>query len=171
MKLYWCDLETTGLDPETDKILELVIFEAEFMKPFETQLLVHAVLPVTTVLSPFILEMHTKSGLLVECAKSKTSETSVNRALLELLPSFLPMEERPILAGSSIHFDRSFLAKSFPLFNNRLSYRNYDVRSVALFCQSLGMPKPKKAEAHRAEADIRESIELGRACDAWLRSR
>ena len=53
----------------------------------------------------------------------------------------------------------------------RFSHRHYDVSAVKLFCRSLGMPKPPKAEAHRATADVLESIAHARLCAEWLRTK
>ena len=55
-----------------------------------------------------------------------------------------------------------------PTLDKRLSYRHYDVSAVKLFCQSLGMPKLPKAEAHRAKDDILESIAHAKKCADWL---
>jgi len=67
-----------------------------------------------------------------------------------------------------VHFDHGFLRVHMPKLAARFSHRHYDVSAVKLFCQSLGMPKPPKAEAHRAAADVRESIEHAKACADWL---
>ncbi len=57
-----------------------------------------------------------------------------------------------------------------PTLAERFSHRYYDVSAVKLFCRSLGMPKPQPAEAHRAMADIQESIAHARQCARWLRT-
>lgn len=177
MHIYWTDLETTGLDPQKDQILEIAIAKSTLDDPFNTEVIFDRAfrLPFeASELSPFILDMHTKNGLLVECAKASQFAFQVEKELLELIP---PAETDPetgrpglhALAGNSIHFDLGFLRAHLPAFAKRFSHRLYDVSAVGLFCRSLGMPKFKKAEAHRAKDDILESIEMARSCAQWLR--
>jgi oligoribonuclease (3'-5' exoribonuclease) len=72
------------------------------------------------------------------------------------------------LAGSSVHFDHGFIKHWWPQLASRFSHRHYDVSAVKLFCESLGMPRLPKAEAHRAREDILESIAHARECVRWL---
>lgn len=173
MKLYWLDLETTGLDPEYEVILEVSLSKAEFLDPFNAKHAYHAVtfLPLNAIriLDPFVLDMHTKNGLLTECQASTKTMHEVEQDLLSLVPWFDDdKEERPILAGSCINFDHQFIAKHWPELNKRFSYREYDVTALKLFCRSQGMPKIPKGEAHRAQADVEESITHAKLCKEWL---
>lgn len=168
MKLIWLDLETTGLDPETEVILEVAAFEAELTKPFDARKIYDTVLefPATkaTSLTPFILKMHT--DLLEACAVSLVSVKSAELDLMHRLP-----EREYTLAGSSVHFDHGFIRQHMPNLNKRFSYRHYDVSAVKLFAQSLGMKPFPKAGAHRAAADCLESIAHAKAVAEWFRER
>jgi len=165
MKLLWLDLETTGLDPRACSILEIVVMQADFATPFEAEPRYHAIFRHDgTGLSTFIRDMHTKNGLLAECEASWLCVEEADEALSVLLLQ----PESSVLAGSSIHFDLGFLREHMPKFAKLLSHRLYDVSAIKLFCESLGMPKLPKAEAHRAQADVLESIDHAQRCAAWV---
>jgi len=171
MKLYWLDLETTGLDHKTCEILEIALIEAELLAPFEPLRTYHAIVGWEgnqSSLHSKVIEMHTKNGLFEECARSTRTIVAIEHELLTLVPEVEDPREKPVLAGSSIHFDHDFIREHLPILNRRLSHRHYDVSAVKLFARSLGMAKPPVAEAHRALDDIRESIEHAKTCRDWL---
>ena len=161
MKIFWLDVETTGLNPDKDTL----------ERPFNVGPIRNPAFRFADVaaLSPYILDMHTKNGLLAACARSTTTVAEIEEHLLTLVPE-VTGDDKPTLAGSSVHFDHGFLRVHMPRLAARFSHRHYDVSAVKLFCRSLGMTKVPKAEAHRARADILESIEHARVCAEWLRS-
>lgn len=168
IKLLWLDLETTGLDPQTDTILEVCVMAAPIEDPFTAVPLCAGVIHHDGAgLSDFILDMHTKNGLLAECAVSPYTLADADTALAAALPPDA-LRANLVLAGSSVHFDLGFVRAHLPKFASQISHRIYDVSSVKLFCQSLGMPTFRKADAHRASPDILESIDHARECARWL---
>lgn len=174
-KLIWLDLETTGLDSERGAtILEIAVSVADIAIPFDATPVFHRVFGWSSnnALDPVVREMHTANGLLTECdnvwrATNQYGHAAAESDLLNALP---PLgDEPPILAGSSIHFDRRFLRSCMPSFERVLSHRHFDVSSIKMFAQMLGMPKPPKGPgAHRAQGDILESIAHAREVAQWM---
>lgn len=166
--LIWLDLETTGFEPHRHQILEVAVCLAARAAPFEPIASYHAILrPEPEVFAPHILELH--ASLLKECARSDLSVGAVEASLLELVPQGT-REDPTMLAGCSVHFDRGFLEVHMPRLAARLYHRHYDVSSVFEFCQDLGMPYEKRDGGHRAPADVRAAMELGRMCATWVAS-
>src|SRR5574337_2037308 len=103
--LYWIDLETTGLNPSVDVILEIAVSKATLQDPFEATPIYHRILRCAKPnLDAFIVDMHTKHGLLAECSQSDAGVLLAEKELLELVPEAQSKSTKPVLAGSSIHF-------------------------------------------------------------------
>lgn len=173
MKLVWCDLETLGLRPGVG-ILEIALAEADLSDPFNIKHIYHAVLEMPKSAlwqlddrGGFVQKTHTANGLFAESATKGVRPGRVVEELYELLPN--TPNDLPVLAGSSVHFDHDFLKHHMPEIAARFSHRHYDVRAIELFCQSLGMEKLPKAEAHRSVADIEESVAHAKLCAEWLK--
>lgn len=165
--LVWLDLETTGLHPVEDVILECAILVTdttlEVVRP-----LVSRVFPWNKkhmdFINTYVQEMHTKNGLWDECHKMYIED--LNSCLLELddfiISILKPLKEQGhklFLAGNSIHFDRSFLNEQMETFNDLFEYRQLDVSSIKLMCKWLHLPEAPKTNDHRAAEDVLESLE------------
>lgn len=169
--IVWLDLETTGLNPYEDSILEVAI--AVQGDPYATPTPgSHVLYYGGTPDDAYVEEMHTKNGLLSECREVIPQGTYSQHPLVEeWILSQLPGEDGSYtLAGSSVHFDLEFLRRRMPAVADKFSHRLLDVSAIKLFCQSLGMPKLPKGEAHRAAADILESAAHLRACRDWIKA-
>lgn len=177
LTLLWCDLETTGLDPAKHKIVEAAFATAPIERPWELTFIYDKVIRLGHFASDWahvsseVYEMHAASGLMEAVKAAELRVADAEEELLELVPEFEAQDSKWILAGSTIHFDKSFLAKHMPNLFERLSYRLYDVRVMQLFARGMGMPAIRKKGAHRARADIEESAESLLAVTEWLSGR
>lgn len=172
--IVWIDLETTGLSKKCAIIEIAVILTDE--KYNEIARYESLVTPIAGARrEKGAMEMHMASGLWKEVSKNGTKQIDqVDREVANLIKKNLPSGSRPpILAGSSVHFDRGFIEEWMPKTNKSLYYRNLDVSSIKVFAANgLGIPTdslpPKKStRKHRAINDILDSI----AAIKWFGSR
>src|ERR1700677_2995718 len=103
MKLYWIDIETSGLLPERDAILEISYAEANLEQPFNIGPVQGVVLRFSADhhphdIHPTVLEMHERNGLFADCARSTTIVAEVEEQLLALVPEVTDRENMPTLA-------------------------------------------------------------------------
>ena len=165
-RLVWIDLEMTGLDVESDVIVEIacIVTDASLDALDDgVQLVVHADAETLARMGDFVRDMHTKSGLLPEIGASAVDVAAAQAATLEYVKQHVPAASTAPLCGNSIGTDRRFLAKYMTDLDEYLHYRSIDVSSLKELCRrwypAVYRRRPGKAEHHRALADIRESIE------------
>lgn len=157
--IVWCDVETTGLDPDWDQLLEVAfVVTDEFLEP---RGIYHQVVHCPELLSmiPTVYDMHQKSGLLDEVRSpgalslSEISEKVLHFFKLNGVTALSP------LAGSTIHFDRGFLSTNLSTVHDAIHYRNVDVSS---FREVVKRWRPdslwQKGDVHRALPDVLDSI-------------
>jgi oligoribonuclease len=165
-RLVWVDLEMTGLDVQTDVIVEIacIVTDAS-LAPIDDgiQIIVHADTDALARMGDFVREMHTKSGLLPEIERSLVDVAAAEQATLDYVKQHVPKPSTAPLCGNSIGTDRRFLARYMTELDEYLHYRSVDVSSLKELCRrwhpALYRKRPGKAEHHRALDDIRESIE------------
>lgn len=163
--LAFIDLETTGLDPAEASILEIAVIVTDgdlHSANVGPNLVLHA---ETREMPEVVREMHTTSGLLDDVAQSGLKVWDAERQVLEFLREFDEPGKIP-LAGSSVHFDRKFLAYHMPDLEAWFHYRNVDASSLGEVMRrwfpAIHARAPEKREIHRAFADIQDSIRLMR---------
>jgi oligoribonuclease len=168
----WTDLETTGLDPEADEILAvgLIVTDDSFTEIARLERFVHvpAGWKAMRDMSPFVLNMHTQSGLIERVADSRLELAGVEREACAFLDQHLgePAEKitaRPVMAGNSVHFDRSFLSRHCPELLRRFNYRLLDVSTLkVLACATVpgaqAWNDSREPARHTPIADLEGSI-------------
>ncbi len=162
--LIWIDMEMSGLDPDTDRILEvaLVVTDPQLNTVAEAPVLVvrqpHAVLDTMDVWNK---STHAKTGLIEKVKAATLSEADVEARMLAFLADHVPPKMSP-MCGNSVHQDRRFLARHMPALEAYFLYRNLDVSTLKELARRwkpeimAGLTKHGK---HEALADIYESIE------------
>ncbi len=163
--LIWMDLEMTGLDPKTERIIEMatVVTDSELRILAEgPELIIHQSDEILSRMDSWNRSHHSKSGLTDRVRKSSIHEREALRLTLNFVSRFTEPQTAP-LAGNSVHQDRRFLSAYMPQLEAHLHYRNVDVSTIKELVQRWYpeiLPKlPQKSQTHRALDDIKESIE------------
>ena len=159
------DLEMTGLEPETDVIVEIatLITDDDLNIIAEgPDLVIHQSDEVLARMNQVVIDMHTKSGLLEAIKSSTVTLEEAGVATLEFIRQHIPEARTIPLCGNSIGTDRRFLAKYLPEIENYLHYRSVDVSTIKELARrwypKLGSDRPNKGGTHRALDDIRASV-------------
>jgi oligoribonuclease len=161
-RFVWCDLEMTGLDPNTNVIIEMgLIITGPDMKPIaEFEAAIWQPEEALSRMEPYVRDMHTKNGLLDRVRRSDMSLRMVEKEATKLLLQHCEYGEG-ILAGNSIHMDRAFLVRYLPAFERALHYRMVDVSSLKVLTRAWypNAPGRSKVDAtHTVLSDLRASI-------------
>ena len=147
-RLVWADCEMTGLDTSRHVLVEIavVVTDAD-LKPLDEgiDIVIHASEAELAEMDEVVVKMHGSSGLTDEIRASSVT-----------------VAEAEPLCGNSIASDRKFIAKYMPELDSYLHYRMIDVSSIKELARRwyprVYSGQPQKGLAHRALADIRESI-------------
>ncbi|KAJ6593530.1 ribonuclease H-like domain-containing protein [Mycena capillaripes] len=162
--MVWVDCEMTGLDPDKDQILEIAVLitngNLELVDD-GIEYIIRTEKATLDAMNEWCTKQHGQSGLTQACLDSPHSHEEVSKAVLEYIKKWVPQRRVGILAGNSVHADRTFLAKHMPEITEWLHYRIIDVSSVKELSRRwyphLGIPKLAESN-HRALDDIRGSI-------------
>lgn len=162
--LVWIDLEMTGLDPDTDTILEIatVVTSAELEVLAEGPVRAIAVSQARLArMDEWCTRTHTESGLVQRCLDEGVGLEAAERETLAFLAEYVPAGVSP-MCGNSIGQDRRFLARYMPQLEAFFHYRNLDVSTVKELARRWAPEIAegfKKDSIHLALQDIRDSIE------------
>lgn len=164
-RIVWVDLEMTGLDPSRHVIVEVaaLVTDAELnIIDAGVDLVVHATDAELAEMDDFVTQMHSDNGLLDDIKASQVSLAEAEDAVLALVEKHCDPAHPAPLAGNSIATDRTFIKAQMPRLDAALHYRMIDVSTVKELSRRW-FPKayfnqPQKGMAHRALADIVESI-------------
>jgi oligoribonuclease len=162
--LIWIDLEMTGLQPASDRIIEVAVVVTDPQITVRVEGPVFAVHQSDAVLDgmdAWNKGTHGKSGLIDRVKASPHDEAAVEAAIIAFLERYVPRGKSP-MCGNSICQDRRFLAKDMPRLEAFFHYRNLDVstlKELARRWKPAALDGFKKAQAHTALADIHESID------------
>lgn len=163
--LVWMDLEMTGLDHTSDVIVEIATLITDDNLEIIAEgpdLVVHATDDQLAAMDPFVVDMHTRSGLLDMIKASTITLEEAGAATLAFIKEHVPEPMTVPLCGNSIGTDRRFLDAYLPEIENYLHYRSIDVSSVKELVKrwypDADLKRPRGQGLHRALDDIRESI-------------
>lgn len=162
--LVWLDMEMTGLNPDSDRIIEIamvvtnsnleVIAEAPTWVIYQSD-------GVLNGMDEWNRNTHSRSGLIERVKASIMGDAEVEQQALEFVRRHVPVRTSP-MCGNSICQDRRFMARYMPKLEEWFHYRNLDVSTLKELCKRW---KPelakglKKHGRHEALADVLESID------------
>ncbi len=161
----WIDCEMTGLDLGSDKLIEIaaLVTDAELnILGDGVDVVIHTDDGALSSMIDVVAEMHSRSGLIDEVKASTVDLATAEAMVMDYIGAHVKQPKTAPLAGNSIATDRSFIARDMPTLDTFLHYRMIDVSSIKELCRRwyprIYFGQPAKGLAHRALADIHESI-------------
>jgi oligoribonuclease len=164
-RLVWIDCEMTGLDLRRDALIEIAVLVTDGdlnVLGDGVDVVIHADEATLAGMPDVVREMHANSGLTDAVRASTLTVAEAEQRVLDYVRTYVPEPRTAPLAGNSIATDRAFLARDMPTLDAHLHYRMVDVSSIKELARRwfprVFYAKPEKGLAHRALADIEESI-------------
>jgi oligoribonuclease len=165
--LIWIDLEMTGLNPDSDRIIEVAVVVTDPMVTVRIEgpvFAIHQSDAVLDAMDNWNKGTHGKSGLIDRVKASTFNEEAAANAVIDFLKAYVPKGKSP-MCGNTICQDRRFLAhatQGMPKLEAYFHYRNLDVstlKELARRWKPSALEGFNKRQAHTALADIHESID------------
>ncbi|BBY15022.1 oligoribonuclease [Mycolicibacterium litorale] len=164
-ELVWIDCEMTGLDLSKDLLIEIAVLVTDAdlnILGDGLDVVIHAPDEALDAMIPVVTDMHTRSGLIQEVRASTVDLATAEEMVLDFIRGHVKQAKTAPLAGNSIATDRGFIARDMAKLDEYLHYRMIDVSSIKELCRRwyprIYFGQPEKGLAHRALADIHESI-------------
>ena len=161
----WIDCEMTGLDLRSDRLIEIaaLVTDADLNVLGEgIDVEIHTDDEALDGMVEVVARMHRSSGLTEEVRASTIDVATAEELVMDYIRSHVPQAKTAPLAGNSIGTDRGFITRDMPTLDDYLHYRMIDVSSIKELCRrwypKIYYGQPEKGLAHRALADIQESI-------------
>jgi oligoribonuclease len=165
-KLVWIDCEMTGLELTRDALIEIAVLvtDSELHVLDEgLDIVIHCADDVLETMVPFVQQMHETSGLTELVRQSTVTLGQAEQLVLDYIKRFVPEPRTAPLCGNSIATDRGFIIRDMPELDAYLHYRMVDVSSIKELARRwyrrVYFGQPAKGLAHRALADIYESVQ------------
>ncbi|MFC7246770.1 oligoribonuclease [Catellatospora aurea] len=163
--LVWIDCEMTGLNLGSDALIEVaaLVTDADLNVLGDgVDVVIHTDDAALDGMVDVVKQMHEKSGLTEAVRRSTVTVEQAEDMVLEYITKYVTEPRTAPLCGNSIATDRGFIVRDMPRLDTHLHYRMIDVSSVKELCRRwyprVYFGQPEKGLAHRALADIRESI-------------
>lgn len=155
----------TGLDLRSDRLIEIaaLVTDADLNVLGEgIDVVIHTDDEALDNMIEVVARMHKSSGLTEEVRASAIDLATAEQMVMDYIRGHVKAAKTAPLAGNSIATDRGFIARDMPALDNYLHYRMIDVSSIKELCRRwyprIYYGQPDKGLAHRALADIQESI-------------
>ena len=165
-RLVWIDCEMTGLDLRRDALIEVaaLVTDADLnLLDAGLDVIVHTHDDVLDTMVPYVRDMHASSGLTEQVRASTITLGEAETMILDYIKQYVPEPKSSPLCGNSIATDRGFLSRDMPTLDEHLHYRMIDVSSIKELAKRwyprVYQSQPAKGLAHRALADIYESVQ------------
>ncbi|OEZ57526.1 MULTISPECIES: oligoribonuclease [unclassified Duganella] len=162
--LVWVDMEMTGLEPDTDRIIEVAVVITDMHLNVLAEgpvFAIHQSDETLDKMDAWNKGTHGRSGLIDRVKASTVSEAEAEEELIKFMKQWVPKGKAP-MCGNTIGQDRRFMVRYMPKLEAYFHYRNIDVSTLKELCKRW---KPeivggfKKHQKHTAMADIIESID------------
>lgn len=162
--ILWVDIETTGLDPVTDYLLEVgMALTTDDLHPINSvSIVVKPAIPLEHVpMDDVVKSMHEANNLFDDVRNGGVDVFAAEDYLVRWLKHAGIDKGQLPMAGSSVAFDRAFLKRHMPLVENWFHYRSIDVSTIKELAKRWDgkMPTRNGSASHRALDDIQASID------------